>query len=405
LAAGAGVEAGAGAGAACGAGAGAGTAAGCAGALAPRAPPQAGFAAAGAAAWPCPHAGFSPSGFAAARGRVPGTPGLRAADPGIPGHYLRRYLEVFPRDALSGLRIGVFEHSSVARDLLHQILGALGTETVSLGRSEAFVAVDTEAVRREDIESAVIWARTHSLDAIVTTDGDADRPLIADERGIWIRGDILGILCARELGARTVVTPVSSNTAVDTPGLFDRVIRTRIGSPHVIAAMEACEYYPVVGYEANGGFLLGSDVTIEGKPLRPLRTRDAVLPILLALTGARRRGLSLSGLFAGLPGRHTASARLADVDSIRSQELLTRIAGDEEAQRALLAPDAGPVRKIDQTDGLRVFFANGDIVHLRPSGNAPELRCYAESHRPLAAEHLCGRCLDGIARELARSEA
>jgi phosphomannomutase len=34
---------------------------------------------------------------------------------------------------------------------------------------------------------------------------------------------------------------------------------------------------------------------------------------------------------------------------------------------------------IDQTDGLRIYLDNGEIVHFRPSGNAPELRCYAEA--------------------------
>lgn len=331
----------------------------------------------------------------------PPAAGLPAVDPGIVRCYLRRYLDVFPEDALSGLRIGVFEHSSVARDLLHDILGALGAETVSLGRSDAFVAVDTEAVRGEDIENAALWAPTHGLDAIVTTDGDADRPLIADEKGVWIRGDILGILCARELGARTVVTPVSSNTAVEACGVFDRVIRTRIGSPHVIAAMEESTGHPVAGYEANGGFLLGSGVLRDGKPLRPLRTRDAVLPMLLVLTAARRRSLPLSALCAGLPARHTASGRLTEIDNGRSQRLLARIADDDRQLRALLAPEAGAVRSIDRTDGLRVVFTTGDIVHLRPSGNAPELRCYAEADTAPAAERLWRQCLDRIARELA----
>jgi len=39
----------------------------------------------------------------------------------------------------------------------------------------------------------------------------------------------------------------------------------------------------------------------------------------------------------------------------------------------------GEVAGIDDTDGLRITFANGDVVHLRPSGNAPELRCYNEA--------------------------
>jgi len=34
---------------------------------------------------------------------------------------------------------------------------------------------------------------------------------------------------------------------------------------------------------------------------------------------------------------------------------------------------------LNRTDGLRIFFNNGEIIHLRPSGNAPEFRCYAEA--------------------------
>jgi phosphomannomutase len=61
-----------------------------------------------------------------------------------------------------------------------------------------------------------------------------------------------------------------------------------------------------------------------------------------------------------------------------------------------LAPTAGALSHIDQTDGLRVTFENGDIVHLRPSGNAPELRCYAESASAQAAKMLCDACLKKV---------
>ena len=44
----------------------------------------------------------------------------------------------------------------------------------------------------------------------------------------------------------------------------------------------------------------------------------------------------------------------------------------------------------------RMTFANGDIVHLRPSGNAPELRCYAESESVERATELCQGCLKRI---------
>ena len=38
-----------------------------------------------------------------------------------------------------------------------------------------------------------------------------------------------------------------------------------------------------------------------------------------------------------------------------------------------------PILTRDLSDGLRVTFENQEIVHLRPSGNAPELRCYCEA--------------------------
>jgi phosphomannomutase len=44
---------------------------------------------------------------------------------------------------------------------------------------------------------------------------------------------------------------------------------------------------------------------------------------------------------------------------------------------------------VDITDGLRSTFADGDIVHLRASGNAPEFRCYAEASTLDAAKSLC----------------
>ncbi|BCD91209.1 hypothetical protein fh0823_13480 [Francisella halioticida] len=46
------------------------------------------------------------------------------------------------------------------------------------------------------------------------------------------------------------------------------------------------------------------------------------------------------------------------------------------------------VEDIDTTDGVRITFVNKDILHLRPSGNAPELRCYTETSSKKVAEEL-----------------
>jgi len=316
--------------------------------------------------------------------------------------YVRRYTQFFKTGSLAGMRVAVYEHSSVGRDVLRTILEALGAEVLSLGRTDTFVPIDTEAVRPEDVVRARQWAAEYDFDVLVSTDGDADRPLIGDELGNWLRGDVVGVLCSEFLGASLVATPVSSNTAVEACGAFTQVTRTRIGSPYVIAAMEAAHSSDgahnavIVGYEANGGFLLGSKVVADDAILEALPTRDAILPILTILMLARKTGRKVSELAAHLPERFTASDRLQDFASEDSHTLLASLSGDLNYAANLLAPESGAVVEINRIDGLRLTFANGDIVHLRPSGNAPELRCYAEAESEARAQALCLGCLQRI---------
>lgn len=310
--------------------------------------------------------------------------------------YIDRYSDLFPPGCLAGMRVGVYEHSGVARDLLVEVLERLGAEVVRLARSEVFIPVDTEAVRPEDVALARDWAAGGRFFALCSTDGDGDRPLISNERGEWLRGDVAGILAAKWLGADTVVTPVSSNTAVEACGWFGKVIRTRIGSPYVISAMQAAERAPVVGYEANGGFLIQNPIERDGRRLAPLPTRDALIVILTLLRFARERGLPLSGLTALLPARYTASDRLKEFPTETAKKRIAELACGQGAERAFAA-EFGPVASLDETDGLRITFASGEIIHLRPSGNAPELRCYNEASTPERAEAMNHRCLEILA--------
>jgi phosphomannomutase len=52
---------------------------------------------------------------------------------------------------------------------------------------------------------------------------------------------------------------------------------------------------------------------------------------------------------------------------------------------------------IDLTDGLRVTFVGGEVVHLRPSENAPGCRCYAEAADAARAQTLVEQYLDQLA--------
>jgi phosphomannomutase len=184
---------------------------------------------------------------------------------------------------------------------------------------------------------------------------------------------------------------------VELCGAFSEVIRTRIGSPFVIAGMLQAKGQTVVGYEANGGFLLGSDALGENKNLSALPTRDAVLPMLALLCMAREQGVALSKLKLTLPARYTASDRLQDFAHEKSTRILSQLSQDLSLASRSLAPDAGELLDKNEVDGLRLTFKNGDIVHLRPSGNAPELRCYAESDSAERAQALCDGALKWVA--------
>jgi phosphomannomutase len=350
------------------------------------------------------------SALAASRPRGRGAGAIPAADGAaeVTARYVARYCDFFGSDCLAGLRLGAYQHSAAGRDLLSGLLRRLGADVLDLGRTDSFVPVDTEAVAPDDAERFRKWVIGHRLDALVSTDGDGDRPLVVDETGAMLRGDALGAITARLLGADAVATPLSSSSAVERSGWFAEVRRTRIGSPYVIEAIEALRREGAalpVGYEANGGFLLGGDaVAAAGQVLAALPTRDAMAPIMAVLAASAARGCSLSALMAELPGRVTVSDRVPDVPASVSGHLIATLSDDATARSGLLDGIAAPPAAIDTLDGVRMTLASGDIVHLRASGNAPELRCYCEAASGQEAERLLRDVTGRVEALLGRAE-
>ncbi|PLW74801.1 phosphomannomutase [Cohaesibacter celericrescens] len=300
--------------------------------------------------------------------------------------FLARNNHLLPNNALSGLKIGVYQHSTVGRDLLVDTLAHYGAEVVSLGRSDEFIPVDTEAVSTETIALLQGWAIEYQLDAIVSADGDADRPLVADEAGIPLRGDLLGLVTATFLDANVVVTPVTSNSGIEKNGSFE-VKRTCVGSPFVIAGMDdaiAQGKSGIVGFEANGGFLTASSFQLEGLDVSPLPTRDCFLPILSTLYVRQKRSKPLSLLARDYSLPVAAAERISNYSLDQSAALMKHLRASDENLSAFLS-GIGKVASTSDLDGLRVYLQDGRVIHFRPSGNAPEMRCYVEAKTESAA--------------------
>ena len=116
---------------------------------------------------------------------------------------------------------------------------------------------------------------------------------------------------------------------------------------------------------------------MNGKILSALPTRDSFLPILAVLGTVASTGKSLSALRELWKLPVCASERLENFPVEKSRGLMHRFA-DRDALQDFLAP-FGTVADVDETDGIRARMTSGEIVHLRPSGNAPEFRCYSEA--------------------------
>jgi phosphomannomutase len=360
--------------------------------------------------------------------------------------YIARYTDFFRGDSLNGMRLVFYQHSSVGRDLVPEILRQLGAEVIVAGRSDTFVPIDTENIDAaqlaiiQRLANEAIALHGH-IDAVISTDGDSDRPLVlgvdrSTGKVHFFGGDLLGMVVAEFLGADAVVVPISCNDAIDR-GPLAAVLqpKTKIGSPFVIAGMEkamAAGKKAVCGWEANGGFLTGSDFERNGKMLAALPTRDAMLPILGVLFSASAKGLSLIQLFDRLPRRFSRATLLKNFPRPVGLEIVKRFSpADSSVEEIHFDGGQGsgpgeegiairkrlehffssrrgfsPIVRINYIDGVRMTFANGEVAHLRPSGNADEFRIYAVADTLARAEEITAQGIaepDGILREIERA--
>ncbi len=363
--------------------------------------------------------------------------------------YLRRYVDAFAADGLRGRHIIFYQHSAVGRELLPRILRALGAAVYPAGRSETFIPIDTENITDDELarlEALVVEVEAShhiTVDAVVSTDGDSDRPLVtavlpaADgaRRVRFLPGDLLGLVTASYLRADAAVVPISTNDAVDQQLAAANIPlkKSKIGfrptSSRSWTKLGRRHERVVVGWEANGGFLtrssgFGARFELRCRRCRHFLRGDATLPILANLYAAG------TGTLAELWDRLAAAALAAPVSSTtcpspwdaRWPARWRSPDGAVEAKLVDALPNAADYRarvarffsadhfghplRVNVLDGVRLYFASGDIAHIRPSGNAPQLRIYANAATQERADAIVADALrepDGILRTIERA--
>ena len=277
------------------------------------------------------------------------------------GRYVVFLKSLFPRDlTLDGVTVVVDCGHGAAYHVAPAVLEELGAKVVSLNVKPDGKNINDGcgAVHPEGMAKAI---QRHKAHLGMALDGDADRVILADERGRIVDGDAIMALVGRallargELARKTVVATVMSNLGLERAmkPLGGKVVRTAVGDRHVVDAMRTHGYN--FGGEQSGHLIFLDHVTTgdgvaaalnvlavmvrEGQKLSELATCFEPMPqVLLNVPVREKRPLS------ALPAVEKA---IAGVEKALGREgrVLVRASGTENKLRVLVeGPDAGKVR-------------------------------------------------------------
>jgi phosphomannomutase/phosphoglucomutase len=202
----------------------------------------------------------------------------------------------------------------------------------------------------------------------IAYDGDGDRALFCDEKGVIHWGDkSAAILLEQVLKGkenRRVVTPISSSKLIEDVAKRCKaeLIYTKVGSIDVSYKMK--ETGSLYGCEENGGCFYA--------PHQPVR--DGGMTSLLMLEALATTGKTLSQLVAELPTYYLVKKRVECRNRLKSKVLDRLIKLTEGYERILI-------------DGVKVILPKGRVL-MRPSGTEPIFRVYAEAASEEGAEEV-----------------
>lgn len=210
------------------------------------------------------------------------------------GRYIEFVKSSIPRGlTLDGLRIVLDCGHGASYKSSPCVLRELGAEVFVIGNQPDGTNINKECGSMYP-ELMCQKVREHRADIGIAHDGDADRVLLCDEKGVLIDGDDILAIAAMDLmgedalAHRTVVATVMSNAGLDATirKLGGHVIRTPVGDKHVIDEMLRGGYN--LGGEQSGHLIFGDfSTTGDGlvaalQILRIMKTRHVPLSKLAA---------------------------------------------------------------------------------------------------------------------------
>jgi phosphoglucosamine mutase len=254
----------------------------------------------------------------------------------------------------SKLKVVVDCANGPASDITPIVLQRMGCKVITLNSNidGHFPGRPPEPIDENltDLKNAVVSMKA---DLGIAHDGDADRMVAIDDKGVFLGGDQLLALFAKRFAKKKVVVTVDTSMVID-DYIDAKVIRTRVGD--VFVSEEVKKSKAEFGGEPSGTWIfpdqtfcpdgvLAAARLVElasKKKLSELRAKVPIYPIL-------RGAVSYNPQFKEMVLRNLDKA----MGALKCDELLT-------------------------LDGYRLQFEDGWAL-VRPSGTEPKIRLLAEA--------------------------
>ncbi len=277
------------------------------------------------------------------------------------GRYVVFLKSLFPRDlTLDGMTIVVDCAHGAAYKVAPAVFEELGAKVVALNvRPDGKNINDgCGAVHPEHMAKAV---EKHGAQLGLALDGDADRVILADEKGRIVDGDAIMAIVARDLARQralaknTVVATVMSNIGLERSlaEVGASVVRTQVGDRYVVEEMRRSGYN--FGGEQSGHLIFLDHVT----------TGDGVCAGLNLLAVMQREGRPLSELARCFDPVPQAQVNVAVREKRPLESLPTVTRAVEEVQRALGGEGRVLVRFSGTENKARVLVEGPDAAKIR----------------------------------------
>lgn len=193
-------------------------------------------------------------------------------------------------------------------------------------------------------------------------DGDGDRSIFCDDKGIVHWGDKTGTLLAKYLittkhPKAKIVCPINTTHILTKIAQENgsEIIHTKVGSVEV--SREMVKQDAIIGMEENGGFMYGV--------LNQVRDGALTTALMLDLMASEEK--SLSGILSDLPKVYQYKSKFQCAEMGLIQNVIDSV------------KNHGSPMKIETLDGVKIWFDKESWLMLRPSGTEPLIRMYGES--------------------------